>query len=187
MNRLLQCVSIAIGVTASATAFGQTTANPAAPAAGTMQSAGKLSTSDQKFVNEAASGGLFEVDAGKLAEKSADPQVRKFGARMVQDHSAADNKLKQIAAAQGGMVPSTLDQDHKQKLDRLASLHGQDFNRQYMAMMVQDHDADTQDFAKAAQDLKDPQLKQFAAQTLKTIKNHDAMAHQIANKTASSR
>ena len=192
MKNTLCGATTAIALLASAAAFGQTAATrpgpaPAqAPAASTASGgSGRLSDSDQKFVNDAAVGGQFEVDAGKLAEKSANPQVKQFGARMVHDHSAAGSKLKQVVTAQGGTVPDALDQDHQQKLDQLGSLKGQDFNRTYMQMMVTDHDQDAQDFGKAAQDLDNPQLKRFAAQTLKTIETHDKMAHQIGDKMAS--
>lgn len=64
-------------------------------------------------------------------------------------------------------------------------MKGAEFSRSYMQTMVQDHDTDAQDFGKAAQNFDDPQLKQFAAQTLKVIESHDKMAHQIADKAAS--
>ena len=192
MKRVIHGATIAFGVVASAAAFGQTMATPPgpapaqAPAASTASGgSGRLSDADQKFVNDAAVGGLFEVDAGKLAEKSANAQVKQFGARMVHDHSAADSKLKQLATSQGATVPSALDQDHQQKLDQLSSLKGTEFDRTYMQMMVTDHDQDAQDFGKAAQDLDNPQLKRFAAQTLKVVETHDKMAHQITDSSAS--
>ncbi|HWD59668.1 MAG TPA: DUF4142 domain-containing protein [Stellaceae bacterium] len=191
MKTALQGATAAIAILASTTAFAQTAATrpgpaPAqAPAASTASGgAGRLSGTDQKFIDSAAIGGMFEVNAGKLAEKSASGQVKQFGARMVHDHSAADSKLKQIVSAEGGTVPQALDQDHQQKLDQLAALKGQDFDRTYMQMMVKDHDEDSQDFGKAAQNLDNPQLKRFAAQTLKVIESHDKMAHQITDKTA---
>jgi putative membrane protein len=168
----------------SGAAFAQSApqASPSAPAGANP---GKLSAADQKFVQSAAVGGLYEVEAGRIAEKSANPQVKQFGARMVRDHSAANAKLKQIVTAQGGAVPQSLDQDHQQQLDQLRSMHGSEFAHAYMQDMVKDHDTDAQEFGQAAQSLDDPQLKTFAQQTLKVIEAHDKMAHQITDKTAS--
>ena len=176
---------IVLGVLASGAAFGQAAGTTRPMAALSATTFGKLNDTDQKFVNDAAIGGMFEVESGKLAEKSTNPKVKEFGARMVHDHSAANAKLKQIVRAEGGNVPNALDQEHQQKLNQLGSLRGQDFNRQYTQMMVEDHDADAQDFGKAGQYLNDPQLKQFAAQTLKTIQTHDKLIHQIADQMAS--
>jgi putative membrane protein len=159
-------------------AQGAASAPPAAAASG------KLGGADQKFVESAAIGGLYEVEAGRIAEKSANRQVKQFGARMVRDHGAANAKLKQIVTAQGGSVPQSLDQEHQQELDHLRSLHGSEFAQAYMQNMVKDHDTDAQEFGQAAQSLDDPQLKSFAQQTLKVIEAHDKMAHQITDKMA---
>jgi putative membrane protein len=168
-------------------AFGAAFAQPgpqAAPSTAPSGTQGKLSAADQRFAESAAIGGLYEVEAGRIAAKSANPQVKQFGARMVRDHSAAGAKLKQIVTAEGGTVPQSLDQDHQQQLAHLRSLHGTEFAQAYMQNMVKDHDTDAQEFGQAAQSLDDPQLKQFAQQTLKVIDAHDKMAHQITDRMA---
>lgn len=169
-NRLLQSVSLLIGMGFATAAFAQT-----APSAA-------LDAKDQKFVKEAAIGGQFEVEAGRLAEKSANPQIREFGARMVKDHSAAADQLKRIVAERkGAEIPQGLDQEHRRLLDHLASLKSPAFDREYMSNMVKDHDQDKKEFADASRDLRDPQLKRFAQETLPVIQQHDKMAHEVTN------
>jgi putative membrane protein len=59
------------------------------------------SSPDETFYKRAAEGGIFEVDAGKLAQdKGNSQQVKDFGAMMVKDHSAANEKLKEIDSGQ---------------------------------------------------------------------------------------
>src|ERR1043166_3385270 len=54
---------------------------------------------DQKFVMEAAMGGLAEVEMGRLAaQKGATDEVRQFGQRMVDDHSKANEELMRVAS-----------------------------------------------------------------------------------------
>lgn len=190
MSRLLWSATIVFGIAGSAATFAQTPGNstmapatqpPASSAAGTS----RLSESDQDFVNNAAIGGLFEVESGKIAEKKAsNAQVKKFAARMVHDHGEADNRLKQIVSAAGGTVPNELDPEHQQQLQQITSQQGPEFDRNYMQMMVKDHDTDAQAFGKAEQTLQNPRLKQFAAQTLRVVEQHDKLAHQIADKMA---
>jgi putative membrane protein len=177
-RRLLRTVSFAVGVGLSAGAFAQ--ANTPRGSEPAQRAPVQLSAADQKFLNEAAIGGQFEVDAGKIAERSANPQIKEFGARMVKDHGAADTKLKQLATAQGATVPQKLDAKHAKIRDHLASLKGAEFDREYIREMVKDHDEDAQAFANAAKSLNDPQLKRFAADTLPVIQAHDKMAHDIA-------
>src|SRR5690348_16625868 len=68
-------------------AQGQTTSQTAAQAQGQNH---KLSKKDKSFAEEAAMGGMAEVELGKLAQQNAQSDdVKQFGARMVQDHGAA--------------------------------------------------------------------------------------------------
>src|ERR1700745_1781089 len=118
--KYLQGAAIAAGIMTAGLAFAQTAPQSALPApSGT--NAGKLSAADQKFVDNAMIGGLYEIEAGRIAEKSANSQVRQFGARMVRDHGAAGSKLRQIVIAEGGTAPQSLDQEHAQKLNHLRS------------------------------------------------------------------
>jgi putative membrane protein len=57
------------------------------------------SAADTKFIKEAAAGGMAEVALGQLAvEKASSADVKKFGQRMVDDHSKANDELKQLAS-----------------------------------------------------------------------------------------
>src|SRR5271154_5908237 len=63
---------------------------------------------DASFYKHAAEGGMFEVDAGTLAqEKGSTQKVKDFGAMMVKDHSAANDKLKALAASKNVTLPSS--------------------------------------------------------------------------------
>lgn len=185
---LLSSVAVAALLLASpAFAQQQSTPNPSAPVSAApapapqqaMPNAGQqLSKADRHFVEEAAIGGMAEVALGKLAQQNGqDDQVKQFGARMVQDHSAANNQLQSIANAQGITLPQQLDRKHQEVSDRLSQLHGAAFDRAYMRDMVKDHDEDIRLFRHEAQTSRDPELKQFAGQTLSVIEQHDKMAH----------
>jgi len=70
---------------------------------------GKMSAADKKFVRDAAQGGMAEVELGKLAtEKASSDDVKKFGQRMVDDHSKANEELKQVANSEGVQLPAKL-------------------------------------------------------------------------------
>ena len=72
-----------------------------------MQSNTSLSSSDRKFIMEAAHGGMMEVELGRMAvEKASSPDVKQFGQRMVDDHSKANEELMQLASQKGITIPS---------------------------------------------------------------------------------
>lgn len=147
----------------------------------------QLSKPDMEFMKKAAIGGMAEVELGKLAQQNAeDAQVKQFGQRMEQDHSKAGQQLTSIASQKGVQLPKQLDSKDQKELDRLSRLKGAGFDRAYMKMMVQDHDKDVKEFQHAAQAVKDPDLKNFAQQTLSVIQQHDQLAHNLTQSMTAS-
>ena len=94
--------------------FGILFSLPIAPAFAADRSASKkgtdkLSSADEKFVKEAAAGGMMEVALGKLAvDKSANDKVKAFGRQMQEDHGKANEELKTLAANKGVKIPTAL-------------------------------------------------------------------------------
>jgi len=61
---------------------------------------------DAQFVTKAAQGNLAEVALGKLAaEKGQSDDVKKFGQKMVDDHSKAEQDLEGVASKNNWNVP----------------------------------------------------------------------------------
>jgi putative membrane protein len=160
--------------------------SPAAMAPGTEKTT-SLSASDKKFMQNAAQGGMAEVQLGQLAaQKASDPQVKQFAEKMVTDHSKAGDKLKQIAQAKGVVLPSDIPTAEKREHDKLSKLSGEKFDREYMKHMVDDHNKDAKEFRHAAKSARDADLKQFAQETLPTVEEHLSMAKNMhPKKTAS--
>jgi putative membrane protein len=146
-------------------------------------SAASLTPADRTFVNEAAVGGMAEVQLGQLAVKNAkSPDVKNFGQRMVDDHTRVNNDLKQLASSKGITLPTDLDTKHKETVDRLSKLTGEQFDKAYMNDMIEDHTKDVADFRKEASEAGDPDVKAFAAKTLPTLEEHLALAKSINSK-----
>lgn len=149
-------------------------------ASGKRTSPSADSTADRKFVEQAASGGMAEVELGKLAmEKGSSPTVKQFGQKMVEDHGKANQELKEIAARKNMPLPTDVDSEHKATYDKLAKMSGADFDKAYMDAMVKDHDQDVKEFKRATKNAgTDPELKSWAEKTLSVIEQHDHIAHQ---------
>jgi len=146
----------------------ETEAKKEAKNSGTNGEKGNLSAADKKFVENAAKGGMMEVAMGKVAAKQAQSsEVKKFGSRMVSDHSKANSELKGIAKKKGLTLPA----------EPAAENFTSDAN--YMAMMVKDHEKDLSEFQKEARSGSDADLKAFADKTAKVVSEHLAQARQI--------
>ena len=179
MVSVLCAASLPLEVQAAGTPEKSATNNTAA--AGTdavSSSSGKtsneaLSSSDKKFMEEAARGGLAEVQLGQLAEQKAQSsEVKQFGGRMVTDHSKANDQLKQVASRKSFNLPADMDASSKREYDKLQKPSGAQFDREYMKIMVSDHEKDVREFRKEAKSAKDPDVKGFADSTLPTLEDH---------------
>lgn len=133
----------------------------------------KLEGHDAKFLKDAASGGQMEVELGRLAtQNGSSDAVKKFGQRMVDDHSKANDELKQVASTKGFAVPEKLEPKHQKAVDKLSKVKGAEFDREYARLMVSDHEADVKEFKKEAQSGQDADLKAFAQKNLPTLETH---------------
>lgn len=142
-----------------------------------LTSASDTQNEDTEFMNEAASGGMMEVELGQLAaNKAVSADVKKFAQMMVDDHTKANGELKALAAQKGITLPAMLMEKHQKMVNDLTAKTGKEFDKEYMNMMVDDHKEDIDAFEKAAEKGNDADLKAFAAKTIPTLKHHLEMA-----------
>lgn len=128
---------------------------------------------DVDFAAEAASGGMTEVELGKLAQqKGHNKRVKSFGSMMVMDHAKANNKLAALAAAKKITLPTAPNATDQKVIDKLSKLSGRDFDAAYIDDMIDDHKNDIKAFETATKHCKDPDIKAFAAKTLPVLKAH---------------
>lgn len=130
-----------------------------------------------EYVKTAASGSMMEVQLGKLAQqKASSQQVKDFGQLMVKNHTEAGTKLKSAVKTS---IPATLEEKHKNKVDKLSDKTGKEFDKEYMDMMVKDHEDDIKEFEQAQANVTDPALKSWISSTLPVLKQHLQKAKSI--------
>ena len=106
---------------------------------------------DKTFLQDAAQGGMVEVQAGQMAsDKATNDKVKAFGQRMVTDHTMLDNELKPFADKLGVRPESKIKPGDRAELDKLGKLSGDDFDREYVTLMMKDHAADQKEFNSEA-------------------------------------
>jgi len=132
-----------------------------------------LPSADADFLKNAATGGMMEVELGKIAQRNASrTTIKEFGALMVKDHGMGGDKIKSLAASKNYALPDSLTDKQSREKDRLQKKTGNDFDRDYVKMMVDDHKEDIKDFEKEATNGKDPDIKTFAENTLRMLHRH---------------
>ena len=146
------------------------------------ESEAKVDSGDRRLMTRAAQMGIAEVAASKVAmEKASRPEVKKFAEHMVKEHEKANSELKQIASSKGVSLPTSPDAKHQDALKDLRGMSGDKFDRQYMQQAgIKDHKASLDLFEDGAKKAKDPELKTFFEKNVTNIKQHLAMAQDIA-------
>jgi len=151
-----------------------------------------LAETDRRFVETAARDGMSEVELGKLAlEKAKKQSVKDFAQMMVDDHGKANEELMGLAQTKG-MDATQMKMDTgspemapmMEKRGQLEKLTGTKFEKQYVSMMVDDHEKAVALFREQSTNGTDPQLKEWAAKTLPKLEEHLAHAQALkAGKT----
>ncbi len=165
---------LSAGVFAQATA--QTPAGEPPAKAGMTQK-----TKDKMFIKTAAEGGLMEVQLGQLAaQKGNSDDVKSFGQKMVDDHTALNEAMKPIAEKMGVVPPAKLNKKDQATYDMMNAKSGEEFDKAYIKDMVMDHHKDLREFTAEAKDAADADLKAAVEHGRDVIKEHTQMIDKIA-------
>jgi putative membrane protein len=115
----------------------------------------KMDSDESKFLTETASGGMFEVELGKIAEERAQsPAVKKLAGHMVKDHSKLNEELKGLAAKKQITISSSMADKHKEDMESVAKKTGTDFDKEYVDEMVKAHKKDLKQLHAIAKTMK---------------------------------
>lgn len=148
------------------------------------QNAQKTEDSDEKkdadFAVEVADAGLYEVQVSTLAAKKASsPSVKKFAQMMVDDHGKSNSELKDLAGKKSLTLPDVMCEKCQKKYYDLDQKQANDFDKEYIDLMIQDHKDDIDKFEREAENGNDSELKAWASAKLPTLRHHLEEAERI--------
>ncbi len=142
---------------------------------------------DQKFAADAAKGNQAEIQIGQLAQQKADsPAAKTFGQHLVNDHTAAENQLQQIATKKGLTLDTQPSRAQKSEYDKLNKLSGAAFDKELARYEAKDHKKDISEFEKEANKGSDSDIKGYAQSQISGLQMHLKMAEDLLKGNASS-
>lgn len=155
---------------------------------GTQQNQTGLSPADRKFINEAASGGMAEVQLGQLAlKRGSSDAVKQYAQHMIDEHTRVNKELMAIASQKGVTPPKAIAPKYKKVRAKLSKLSGKSFDQAYMKEAgVKAHTEQAALFQHQAEQGQDPDLKAFAAKTLPAVQQHLQEAQAMAGSSSPS-
>jgi putative membrane protein len=158
----------------TAAAVAQTAAPPEVPAT--------LNAIDFNFVGQANLGAPFQVDSGRLAEeKATSAAIRSYAHLMVTTHIPVVDALN-VILKQKNITPSStlLHGAYDAMIFTLKADRGTAFDRNYVNGQVEYQKGNAALFEQEIQNGADPELKEFARQTLPKIVDHLQRAEKLA-------
>ena len=151
--------------------------NPTATAAdtGATEAPGTTASNDHAamFLTDAMKGDNSEVRVGKLAQdKGSSPGVKDFGKMLAEDHGKAKDQVAEIAKAMNVPTTDETTPEADALYSKLQGLSGADFDKAFVAGMIDDHKKDIDKFQQEAGSTDPAQVTDLAKQTLPTLKKH---------------
>jgi putative membrane protein len=158
----------------TAAALAQTAAPPEVPAT--------LNAIDFNFVGQANLGAPFQVDSGRLAEtKATSAAIRSYAHLMITTHIPVVDALNVILKQKNTTPSSTLLHGaYDAMIFTLKADRGTAFDRNYVNGQVEYQKGNAALFEQEIQNGADPELKEFARQTLPKIVDHLQRAEKLA-------
>jgi len=139
------------------------------------------------FVSNLTQAGMYEIEAGKIAQaKSKNPEVKAFAKMMVTDHTAMDKAMAPLIKAAGQTPADKLDQRRQGFIDNLNSATPADFDKVYIDQQVAGHQEALDLVDGYARDGADAGLKTGAADAGPKVQAHLDKAKAIQAKLSSS-
>jgi putative membrane protein len=134
---------------------------------------------EEAFIKEAVEGNLAEVRLGELAlQRAEDPEVRKFGETLRQDHSAALKRATNIAKSLKVEAPTEPSGEANRHYDGLAQLSGSQFDAAFVSHMIVAHEAEIAKYSRNASSDNDA-VAAFVADALPKMRAHLAAAQAL--------
>lgn len=135
---------------------------------------------DKEFVKKASACGMAEVNLSELAVRFArDPAVKQFAQQMIADHMRANQQLTAMANRHSIALAKGMNEKHQKCYDKLKSLSGHEFDREYMEAMVKDHEEAVKLFEQQSKDGNDENMKQWAGKQTPILKRHLEHAREV--------
>jgi putative membrane protein len=145
------------------------------PAVGTSGAAG----AESEFISEQVGVARKEVALARLAEERAsNPEVKQLASTLAARHQRAADALQQVAQKHNVAIPSAAGDQLKDESARLSKLSGREFDREYIAEIVADHEDAVSDLeAKASSGNAD--VRAWVSKTLPEWRSSLEQARQV--------
>ncbi len=135
---------------------------------------------DRSFLRKAAQDSLWQISLGELALKqAAGRRIRQYGQDTIRINEQIQSDVISLAQRKGISLEIMLDPLQGQTLDYLSREHGAGFDRQYVSLMIDEHEKSERLYRKEAEQGQDRDVRAFAGGVLPWIETQWKRAREI--------
>lgn len=146
----------------------------------------KFDSQESAFLRDAAQSDVLEIRLGQYAaDHAAIDDVKQLGRQMATDHEADLKMIEQLAVDHGldlDKRDQELSPQQKETYDRLTSLHGVAFDKEYTKQELSEHNRLIPEYKREHDLASDPAVKEYADKALPMLEQHKKMASDAESK-----
>lgn len=124
------------------------------------------------FIMEMTGSRTIDLEHGSLAtQRATNRPLKNYGAMIVKDQSAMLADLKALSARKNVVFPNKLKSDLEEDLNALKEVHGEAFDKKFIAMMIKSHKRNVKKLEKATRS-SNAEVQVFATKYLPVVQAH---------------
>ena len=104
---------------------------------------------------------------------------------LVDDHSKNLRDVVDLMNQKGLAQPKDLPEVKHEAVDKLNAMSGPELDREFVKMMLDDHQKDVSEFRNEANTAQDKDVKDYATRTVSMLEKHLQKAQELQSKTVS--
>jgi putative membrane protein len=145
--------------------------DPVSEARDVNQDKEQVDNQDSKVLTDAASYNLLSMELGRMAEERAvTPEVKELARELTREHSDVKDDLWGIAQRKQIELPSDVSNEHRNTLENVSEKSGLDFDKEFVDEVISSHRDKIDDFESLTRDSDDPEIREFAINTLPKLR-----------------
>jgi putative membrane protein len=136
---------------------------------------------DAEFIRDVGADNTMQIELAELArDRAKNSAVRNYAERELQDHQRLQRQWINMATNNGFPLKSGMGSNHREKVEQLRKANGNNVDKTYMTLMVQQHQDEVSYWQKEGRASRSPQVRRLVNQDLPTLEQHLNEARQIA-------
>lgn len=154
----------------------------------------KLSADELQVMAHYKTVNAIEIDLGNAAKRQAGSQaVKAYGEMLVKDHTESNKKLAALAKKSGKTIPmlepaSAIEKqelaDARANATKLEQLSGADFDREFLRMMISDHEKELAKIDAKIGDVENSELADLLKAQKPVLQRHADQARELQKSEA---